>query len=209
MAKDHMCVSLVPLFNHLDETDQRVIHMLVTHHIKEKGELIFTPTSADQLVIVARGSLKVYQLSANGKEQVLRVIEPGGYEGEKQLFGVRNELLFGEALEKTEVCVLKQRDFTQLLLDYPQLSLKLLEVSTAAELGEMIVAVGLAQNLAAIRALVTDGIQKGHMAMQSRSLAITAGATEKEIAQVSRQLRRADQMNLATAETIIKQLRQA
>ena len=79
MAKDHMCVSLVPLFNHLDETDQRVIHMLVTHHIKEKGELIFTPTSADQLVIVARGSLKVYQLSANGKEQVLRVIEPGGY----------------------------------------------------------------------------------------------------------------------------------
>ncbi|GAB7307589.1 MULTISPECIES: Crp/Fnr family transcriptional regulator [Enterococcus] len=129
MAKDHMCVSLVPLFNHLDETDQRVIHMLVTHHIKEKGELIFTPTSADQLVIVARGSLKVYQLSANGKEQVLRVIEPGGYEGEKQLFGVQNELLFGEALEKTEVCVLKQRDFTQLLLDYPQLSLKLLEIN--------------------------------------------------------------------------------
>ncbi len=80
-------------------------------------------------MIVARGSLKVYQLSANGKEQVLRVIEPGGYEGEKQLFGVRNELLFGEALEKTEVCVLKQRDFTQLLLDYPQLSLKLLEIN--------------------------------------------------------------------------------
>ena len=95
------------------------------------------------------------------------------------------------------------------VLPKAQLSLKLLEVSTAAELGEMIVAVGLAQNLAAIRALVTDGIQKGHMAMQSRSLAITAGATEKEIAQVSRQLRRADQMNLATAETIIKQLRQA
>lgn len=45
--------------------------------------------------------------------------------------------------------------------------------------------------------------------MQSRSLAITAGATEKEIAQVSSQLRRAKQMNLATAETIIKQLRQA
>ena len=95
------------------------------------------------------------------------------------------------------------------VLPKAQLSLKLLEVSSAAELGEMIVAVGLAQNLAAVRALVTDGIQKGHMAMQSRSLAITAGATEKEIAQVSSQLRRAKQMNLATAETIIKQLRQA
>lgn len=95
------------------------------------------------------------------------------------------------------------------VLPKAQLSLKLLGVTSAAELGEMIVAVGLAQNFAAIRALVTDGIQKGHMAMQSRSLAITAGATEKEIAQVSRQLRKADQMNLTTAETIIKQLRQA
>lgn len=95
------------------------------------------------------------------------------------------------------------------VLPKAQLSLKLLEVTSAAELGEMIVAVGLAQNLAAVRALVTDGIQKGHMAMQSRSLAITAGATENEIPQVSRLLRRSEQMNLATAETIIKQLRQA
>lgn len=95
------------------------------------------------------------------------------------------------------------------VLPKAQLSLKLLEVSSAAELGEMIVAVGLAQNLAAVRALVTDGIQRGHMAMQSRSLAITAGATENEIPQVSRLLRRSEQMNLATAETIIKQLRQA
>lgn len=93
------------------------------------------------------------------------------------------------------------------VLPKAQLSLKLLEVSSAAELGEVIVAVGLAQNLAAIRALVTDGIQKGHMAMQSRSLAITAGATTKEIPLVSRQLRKAERMNLATAEEIIKNLR--
>lgn len=85
-----------------------------------------------------------------------------------------------------------------------QLSLKLLEITSAEKLGEIIVAVGLAQNFAAIRALVTEGIQKGHMAMQSRSLAITAGATTSEIPQVSRQLRKAERMNLATAEEIIK-----
>lgn len=88
-----------------------------------------------------------------------------------------------------------------------QLSLKLLEITSAEKLGEIIVAVGLAQNFAAIRALVTEGIQKGHMAMQSRSLAITAGATTSEIPQVSRQLRKAERMNLATAEEIIKKLR--
>lgn len=95
------------------------------------------------------------------------------------------------------------------VLPKAKLSLKLLEIANAAELGEIIVAVGLAQNFAAVRALVTDGIQKGHMAMQSRSLAITAGANKQEIAQVSQLLRRSKQMNLATAETIIKKLRQA
>lgn len=93
------------------------------------------------------------------------------------------------------------------VLPKAQLSLKLLDVASAAELGEVIVAVGLAQNLAAVRALVTEGIQKGHMAMQSRSLAITAGATTSEISQVSRTLRKAERMNLATAEEIIKNLR--
>ncbi len=65
-----------------------------------KGEQILAPNGEPQLVIVASGSMKVYQLSASGKEQLLRVIEPGGYEGESQLLGVPNESLFGEALEK-------------------------------------------------------------------------------------------------------------
>lgn len=129
MSDEHICVSLVPLFNHLAETDQQKIHSLVKHRVVEKGEQIFMPNGEEQLVIVARGNMKVYQLSANGKEQVLRVVEPGGYEGENQLFGVRNEVLFGEALELTEVCILKQQDFANLLLHYPQLSLKLLEIN--------------------------------------------------------------------------------
>ena len=94
------------------------------------------------------------------------------------------------------------------VLPKAQIALNILEVTDAAELGEIIVAVGLSQNLAAIRALVTDGIQKGHMAMQSRSLAISAGATENEIAEVAKQLRHSERMNSATAETIIQQIRE-
>ncbi|MDN6848085.1 MAG: Crp/Fnr family transcriptional regulator, partial [Tetragenococcus koreensis] len=82
-----------------------------------------------QLVIVAKGLLKVYQLSPSGKEQLLRVVEPGGYEGENALFGVKSNNLFSESLQKTEVCVLKQSDFQKLLKDYPQLSLKLLTIN--------------------------------------------------------------------------------
>ena len=55
-------------------------------------------------------------------------------------------------------------------------ALKLMGVNTAAELAEIIVSVGLAQNLAALRALATEGIQRGHMGLHARQVAIAAGA---------------------------------
>lgn len=58
-----------------------------------------------------------------------------------------------------------------------KIALKILGVQTARELGEVMAAVGLAQNLAALRALVHEGIQKGHMRLHARNLAIMAGAT--------------------------------
>lgn len=127
--EEHLCVRLVPLFNHLKIADQRRINSLVRHFNYQKGETVFSPNDNPQLVIVARGSLKVYQLAPNGKEQLLRIVEPGSYEGENFLFGVKNQHLFAEALQPTRVCILKQEDFQKLLLDYPQLSLKFLAIN--------------------------------------------------------------------------------
>ncbi|MCD6289923.1 MAG: hydroxymethylglutaryl-CoA reductase, degradative [Anaerolineae bacterium] len=62
-----------------------------------------------------------------------------------------------------------------------RLALRILGVRTARELAEITVAVGLAQNLAAIRALATEGIQRGHMALHARQVAIAAGAEGDEI----------------------------
>lgn len=129
MSHEHLCVTLVPLFNDLDLDDQKKINEIAEHVIVDKGETIFSPYSDPELIIVAKGNMKVYQLSSNGKEQLLRVVEPGGYEGENQLFGAKNDILFGEALEKTELCVLRQEDFQNILLEHPQLSLKLLEIN--------------------------------------------------------------------------------
>ena len=61
-------------------------------------------------------------------------------------------------------------------------------VSDAAELGRVVAALGLAQNLAALRALVTDGIQRGHMSLQAHTLAVAAGANGDEIDQVTAML---------------------
>jgi len=67
-------------------------------------------------------------------------------------------------------------------------SLKLMGVTTAAHLAEIIVSVGLAQNLAALRALATEGIQRGHMSLHARQVAIAAGAQGALIEKLAAQL---------------------
>ena len=66
--------------------------------------------------------------------------------------------------------------------------LKLMGVTTAGELAEIIVSVGLAQNLAALRALATEGIQRGHMGLHARQVAIAAGAQGDVIEQLAAQM---------------------
>ncbi len=88
-----------------------------------------------------------------------------------------------------------------------QVALKLLRVKTARELAEIIVAVGLAQNLAALRALATEGIQKGHMALHARQIAIAAGASGDEIDRIAVQMMDEGQINSARAEALLHEAR--
>ena len=67
-------------------------------------------------------------------------------------------------------------------------ALKLMGVTTASELAEIIVSVGLAQNLAALRALATEGIQRGHMSLHARQVAVAAGAQGEQIERLAQQL---------------------
>ena len=88
-----------------------------------------------------------------------------------------------------------------------QAAIRLLGVKTASELAEIIVAVGLAQNLAAIRALATEGIQRGHMTLHARQVAIAAGASGELVAQVADRLVQEKTVRIDRAEEILKELR--
>jgi hydroxymethylglutaryl-CoA reductase len=83
-------------------------------------------------------------------------------------------------------------------------ALKLMGVSTASQLAEIIVSVGLAQNLAALRALATEGIQRGHMELHARQVAIAAGAEGALIEEVAKQLVIEKNVRIDRAEEIIK-----
>lgn len=93
------------------------------------------------------------------------------------------------------------------VLPKAQATLQILDIVSAKELAEVIAAVGLAQNLAALRALVTDGIQKGHMSLQARSLAMSIGAKGDEIELITEKLK-TGMMNQEQALAYLLALRQ-
>src|SRR5690606_18739813 len=88
-----------------------------------------------------------------------------------------------------------------------QLALRLAEVDGPTDLGKLAAAAGLASNLAALRALASEGIQRGHMALHARSVAVAAGAEPQEVDLVAAAIARAGQVDLQAAQAAQARLR--
>jgi hydroxymethylglutaryl-CoA reductase len=86
-------------------------------------------------------------------------------------------------------------------------NVKLLGVKTAQELAEIIASTGLAQNFAALRALATEGIQRGHMGLHARNIAATVGATGDEIDRVAEVLVKERKVRMDRAKEVLDELR--
>ncbi len=85
--------------------------------------------------------------------------------------------------------------------------LKLMNLSSASELAQIIVSVGLAQNLGAMRALATEGIQRGHMSLHARQVALSAGATGDEVEKLARQMVKENAIRSDRAAQILQEWR--
>jgi hydroxymethylglutaryl-CoA reductase len=86
-------------------------------------------------------------------------------------------------------------------------NVKLLGIKGAAELAQVLASVGLAQNFAALRALATEGIQRGHMELHARNIAATAGARPDEVDRVVARLVSERRIRIDRAKEIIDELR--
>jgi len=88
-----------------------------------------------------------------------------------------------------------------------QVAVKILGVKSAVELGEVIGAVGLAQNLAALRVLATEGVQRGHMSLHAKNIAVMAGATGNFIDEVAKRLVDEKKVRVDRAKEILEELK--
>ncbi len=85
-----------------------------------------------------------------------------------------------------------------------KIAVKILGVKTANEFGEVLAAVGLAQNLGALRALAHEGIQRGHMSLHARNIAIAAGATGELVDIIAQKMVQEHKIRMDRAKELVK-----
>ncbi|OZU89098.1 Crp/Fnr family transcriptional regulator [Virgibacillus indicus] len=121
------CVSLVPIFNHLDAMQLDEIIETTKSTSYKKGEIIYhAGDQSDSLYIVNKGKIKIYRLAESGKEQLVRILSPGEFTGEYALFNESIHESYAEALMDTSVCMIKRSDLQEILMKFQSISLKIL-----------------------------------------------------------------------------------
>lgn len=127
MEMHKMCISIVPIFNHLEAVEMNEIVKTANSISYPRGHTIYRAYEPSEgLYIVHKGRVKIYRLSDTGKEQLVRILEPGDFTGELSLFNKSDHDAYAETMEPVELCVIGRDNFQQFLMKYPSISLKVL-----------------------------------------------------------------------------------
>ncbi|MGE5529002.1 MAG: Crp/Fnr family transcriptional regulator [Patescibacteria group bacterium] len=128
-----VCVKHVPIFADLLPEEQCRVHDLIRKTAYAPGEVIFRPGDACQdFFLVSGGRVKIAQLSAEGRVQLLRILAVGDFFGELSVFAGAEHLPYqAEALGETHLCRIRHADLTALLDATPALTRKLLSAMAA------------------------------------------------------------------------------
>lgn len=132
-----LCVARVPIFRHLASHELQMIADKAHTRPYKRGEFIHRAGEpSDKLFIVHTGQVKVYRLSESGKEQLLRILNPGDFAGENLFAGTLQDS-YAEAIKASEVCTIYQADIQELLVQYPRIGLHILaELSRRLDVSE-------------------------------------------------------------------------
>ncbi|MFD1484755.1 Crp/Fnr family transcriptional regulator [Lacticaseibacillus baoqingensis] len=185
---EHLCVAQVPIFNQLPHAQLERIEALVHHSHFAAGETLYLEnTPAEALYILHAGQVKIARTSAQGREQLLRVLHPGDFDGDQALFMDRQHSAQAQALAPVTACVLYKKDFQQLLQTYPAISQAVI-AALATRIGEletqttMVTTADVATRLA--QYLLTQAQTQGNtltLPMKKRDLADFLGTTPETL----------------------------
>lgn len=121
------CVNLVPFFKSLPIDEKTEVAKLVVQHQYRKGTIIYLAGDrVGHFMILEHGQIKLSQIAENGKEQLLKVMQPGDFDGKAALFNNDQRNVTATALVDSNVCQIDQDSFQTLLTHSPNLAVNLL-----------------------------------------------------------------------------------
>lgn len=122
-------LSMVDILEPLSrEQIEELIQRILDLHF-EQGETLYAPGDASEaLFLLKRGRVRVYKLEGDGSEFTLAVVKPGTIFGEMALTAQRLRGAYAEAMESTDVCILKREDVERLVREHPDVGLKMISV---------------------------------------------------------------------------------
>jgi len=123
------CIEIVPIFSNLTEEEMLEIANITTEAKFDKGSYVYMANDlGGKLYVLHSGRVKISRLNINGKEQVLRIVEPGEFMGELTLLSNTPLTDNAEVLEKTLMCMIDGKKLKELMNKYPSIAFKVMEV---------------------------------------------------------------------------------
>ena len=121
------CVSRVPVFAGLSANDQQRVAGLARPTRVRAGEVAYSADDdLSQLIVLHTGRLKIFRISANGSEQLIRVLGPGEFTGETSVFTGHRPDDYATALDDCQLCVIRHGDLDALIREHPGIGLRML-----------------------------------------------------------------------------------
>lgn len=122
-------LSEIEIFQDLTEQDMVQMDRTTTMSTCDPGRVFYGPEEAGEvLFLLKKGRVQLYRLSPEGKKLVVSILEPGAIFGEMSLIGQGMHNTFAEAIEECTLCVMSRLDVEQLLVNKPQVGLRIMEV---------------------------------------------------------------------------------
>lgn len=191
------CVRLVPIFADLTAAEQHDVASVARPTHIERDEQVYAPGGdASQLMVVHTGLLKISRISADGHEQIVRILGPGDFGGESAFLNGDRPDHFATALEAGSMCVFHHADLGELVRRHPSIALRMLQTvsrrldETEARLAAVIsadVSARLADYLMTLPTRRVEGIPEVELPLAKKAIASLLDTTPESL---SRQLRR-------------------
>ena len=181
------CIQWVPIFSNLSEEEMLEV-AYITHEARfDKGSFVYMADDpGGKLFVLHKGKVKISRIGQNGKEQVLRIVEPGEFMGELNLFSTNKIVDNAEVLEPTVMCLIEAEPLKALMAKYPSIAFKVMEVlsqrlNQAETLIENINLYTVEQRIAHQLLHLSEGKRSVHLKMSKGDLASQMGMSQETL----------------------------